>query len=81
MESIVLQQNRRYCLNCQVRTTTRLRPMIGAEVLAGSAARTKAFRRNTVHFVGQTIALRGLPRPAPGRRRKLIVCPTILPRK
>jgi REP element-mobilizing transposase RayT len=36
---------------------------------------------NTVHFVGQTIALRGLSRPEPGRRHKLIVCPTILPCK
>jgi hypothetical protein len=33
---------------------------------------------NTVHFVGQTIALRGLSRPEPGRRHKLIVCPTMI---
>ena len=36
---------------------------------------------NTVHFVGQTIAFRGLSPLEPGRRQKLIVCPTTSPRK
>jgi hypothetical protein len=47
----------------------------------GDGVRRVGLRRNTAHFVGQTIASRGLSRPGPGRRHKLIVCPTILPCK
>jgi hypothetical protein len=32
---------------------------------------------NTVHFVGQTIAFRGLSPLEPGRQHKVIVCPTL----